>query len=311
MNRNNIFAFLIAVLLLWSGRAAAQTVDTSLFYMPITLDEVIVTARQKGFNVPEFIQAIKEDTTFYKAFKTMRLRTYNAENNIAVYNKKGGVQATLNSETKQIFRDGCRTMRVLEETATGDFYDRKGGYNYFTAELFAGLFFTKGKVCNDNNIVRGSLDRELSGKNRIEKSKVQLKMLMFNPGSSIPGLPFIGNKVGIFDPEVAKMYDFKLTAQQKNGEEAYCFEAIPKPEYAKKVVINRFVTWFRPSDYSIISRDYSLSYDALGYDFDVVMHVDLRQIGKELLPSFISYKGNWKVVTKARERVNFTASFSY
>lgn len=311
MKKHNFYRVLYILLFVWSIPAAAQTVDTSLFYMPVTLDEVMVSARQRGFNVPEFIQAIKEDTTFYKAFKTIRLRTYNADNNIVVYNKKGGIQASLSSETKQIYRDGCRTMRVLEETTTGDFYNRKKEYNYFTAELYAGLFFTKGTICHENNIVKGSLDRELAGKNRIEKSKVQLKMLMFNPGSSIPGIPFIGNKVGIFEPEVAKMYDFRLSAQQKNGEEAYCFEAVPKPEYAKKVVINRFVTWFRPSDYSIISRDYSLSYDALGYDFDVVMHVDLKQIGKELLPGFISYKGNWKVVTQSRERVNFTASFTY
>ncbi len=28
-------------------------------------------------------------------------------------------------------------------------------YNYYTAQLYAGLFFTKGKVCGETNIVKG------------------------------------------------------------------------------------------------------------------------------------------------------------
>ncbi len=38
-------------------------------------------------------------------------------------------------------------MEVIEEKTTGNFYDRKGDYNYYTAELYANLFFTKGTVC--------------------------------------------------------------------------------------------------------------------------------------------------------------------
>lgn len=304
-----LFLWFIAVLP--AAFSYAQEVDTTAFSERISLDTFIVRARNEGFDVPNFIRLIKEDTTFYKAFKTMRLKTYNAENYINCFNKKGESVASLVSETKQIYRDGCRTMSTLEEKVTGDFYTKKGNYNYFTAQLYASLFFTSGKVCNENNIVRGSMSRELSGMNRIEKSKVQLKLLMFNPGASIPGLPFIGNKVGIFEPDVAKMYDFSLSAETKNGMETYKFAAVPKPEYRKKVVINKFITWFDPENYSIIARDYSLSYDALGYDFDVDMYVTLRQVGKDLLPSFIQYRGNWKVVTKARERVNFKAEFTY
>jgi hypothetical protein len=289
----------------------AQEIDTTSFSENILLDEFIVTARNEGFDVAHFIQLIKEDTTFYKAFKTMRIKTFNAENHIECLDKKGKKAAGLESETKQIYRDGCRTMNVLEERAYGDFYDKNKNYNYFTAQMYASLFFTNGTICNENNIVKGSISKELSGKNRIEKSKTQLKLLMFNPGSNIPGLPFMGNKVGIFEPDVAKMYDFSLSVAEKDGRESYKFTAVPKPEFAKKVVINRFVTWFNPTDYSIIARDYSLSYKALGYDFDVDMYVQLQQVGKDLLPTYIKYRGNWKVITKDRERVNFHAVFTY
>lgn len=285
---------------------AQEETDTSGYLQDLQIDSVIIY--NTNFKPEDFIKRVKLDTTFYKAFKTLHIVTYDAENNIKVFDKKGKVKASLQSETKQIYRDGCRTMKVLEEKTTGDFYKKNGDYNYYTAELFASLFFTKGKICHENNIVKGSL---ITGGSGLEKRKSQLKQLMFNPGARIGGVPGIGNKAAIFDPSVAKMYNFKLSDEDKNGESCYKLEALPKPEYAKEVVINKFITWFRKDDYAIVSRDYSLSFNTMAYDFDVDMHVDLKQIGKYLVPSFISYRGNWKVVSKDRERVNFTVVFDY
>jgi len=289
----------------------AQVLDTNTYFAPIYIDDVVISASKNGFNIEDFINRIKTDTTFYKAFRSMHLATYNAENDIKVYEKKSNkVKASLQSETKQIYRNGCRTMNVLEEHVTGDFYDKKGHYNYYTAELYASLFFTKGKVCGEDNIVKGKLEEE-SGGSSLEKNKAKLKQLMFNPGSRISGIPLMGNKSALFDPEIAKMYDFHLSAEDKNGIPAYVFEAIPKKEYLNDVVYRQFKTWFRQSDFSIISRDYALTYNTLAYDFDVTIHVDLAQQGNTMLPTYISYRGNWFAFTKGREKVNFTARFDY
>jgi len=134
---------------------------------------------------------------------------------------------------------------------------------------------------------------------------------MFFPGRPVPGVPFVGNKVAIFQPEIAQKYDFSLSAEDKNGVPCYLFEARPKPEYKDDVVINVFKTWLRQSDYAIIARDYALSYKTILFDFDVKMHVDLSKVRGQLLPSFISYNGNWHIVSKKREIVRFTASFDY
>src|SRR5690606_22467398 len=147
------------------------------------------------------------------------------------------VVATLDSETKQIYRDGCRTMRTLEEEVTGNFYKANGDYRYFTAELYAQLFFTEGRICGEDNIVGNSLDAIRAKGNRIEKSKAQLKQLLFTPGSRVPGIPFVGNKVALFEPEIAKMYDFKISVDQKNGHACYLFEATPKAAFKGEVVI--------------------------------------------------------------------------
>ncbi len=305
-------AIIFTALNTFSLSVKAQVLDSNTYFAPILIDEVIINSSANGFDIKEFIERIKNDTTFYKAFRTMHLVTYNAENDIKIFEKKGNtVKASLNSETKQIVRNGCRTMNVLEEKVTGDFYNKKREYNYYTAELYASLFFTKGKVCGEDNIVKGHLDKSVNGKGSLEKNKAKLKQLMFNPGSRISGIPFMGNKSAIFDPEIAKMYDFRLAVEDKNGVPCYMFEANPKKEFLSEVVYKQFKTWFRQSDYSIVSRDYALSYNTVAYDFDVVIHVDLQQVGQQLLPSYISYRGSWYAFTKGRERVSFVAKFDY
>src|SRR5690606_14823624 len=117
-------------------------------------------------------------------------------------------QASLYSKTKQKRHNDCRSMDVLQENVTGDFYKRKKKYNYYTAELYAYLFFTEDSVCGEDDIVAGAM--EVRDKGQLEKSKYQLKQLIFNPGSKVAGVPFMGDKAAIFDPDVAKLYDFQL-----------------------------------------------------------------------------------------------------
>lgn len=283
--------------------------DTSIFKYPIQMDDVVVTATRKGWDLQGFIRRVRSDTTFYKAFRSLHIVPFSAVNDIKVYDKGGKVKASLYSKTRQNVANGCRSMQVLEEKTTGDFFNRKHQYNYYTAELYAYLFFTVGKVCGEDNIVAGMLN--LRGKGQMEKNKAQLKQLMFNPGGHIQGIPFMGDKAAIFDPDVAKRYDFKLTSETYAGQDCYVFRAVPKKEEEKNVVYDDFVTWFRKSDYAIVARDYSLSYNTAAYDFDVKMRVRLIQKGKYLLPERIDYDGNWYVFTKGRERVKFTASFTY
>src|SRR5690606_22254227 len=137
-----------------------------------------------------------------------------AENDIKIFSgpSRRRIKARLQSETKQVYRHGCRTMNVLEEPVSGNFYKRNGKMRYYTAALFDEVFFTHGKVCGENNIVAGELDGQSLRGNRIEKSKIQLKYLIFNPGRAVPGVPVVGKKVAIFDPDIARMYDFKLVA---------------------------------------------------------------------------------------------------
>ena len=68
--------------------------------------------------------------------------------------KKEKVKASLYSKTRQHVNDGCRYTQVLEEQTNGDMYDKNHQFNYYTAEMYAGLFFAADTICGETNIVK-------------------------------------------------------------------------------------------------------------------------------------------------------------
>jgi hypothetical protein len=298
----------VSIILFWSYTANAQSIDTnSIFRQPVQLDTFTI---KSGFDVSAFIRKIKNDTTFYKAFRSMRLVPNTAKNNIEIYGQKSNaVIASQKSISKQIINNKCRKTEFPEQTTKGPYYKKNGEFNYYTSALFDNLFFARDTVCNENDIVAGNMNK--SGNSRMDNSKYKLKQLLFNPGSKMTGIPFMEDRAAIFDPGEAEKYDFKISMEQYQGQPCYLFRIKPKKEYLRKVVYNELNTWFRKSDFCILARDYSLSYHTLVYDFDVVMNVRTTQIGDKLYPSYISYNGNWHIFTKKREKVKFDVSITY
>jgi outer membrane lipoprotein-sorting protein len=228
-----------------------------------------------------------------------------------MFDKSGNPKATYHSKTKQHRQNGCRTTEVVEEKTTGDFYTGKGSYNYNTAELYAALFFAKGQVCGEDNIVKGH-EFSTQGKSGIEKHKEQLKMLFFNPGKKIPGIPFIGDKLDLYDDRAHKYYDYRLDYTEYQGKYAYVFSIKPKEDLSASkengIVVDAMTTWFDASTMEVMARNYALSYKAGVYDFNVSMEVQMTKIGDLLVPQVLRYKGNWSVILKKRENGQFTAT---
>jgi hypothetical protein len=298
--------YALAILLVCPLLLSAQRYDTaSIFNLPIELDAVVV---KSNFDVPAFIRRIRTDTTFYKAFKSMRFLPYVAVNDFVVLNKQDAVTASMHSKTEQLREGNCRRTRVLEETHTGDFYTRRGGYNYYTAELFAYLFLAPKAICNETDVLAGQIEH---GSGAMAKQEYQLKQLIFNPGSKVSGVPLMGDRASIFDHGEAEKYTFKITRELYDSVTCYVFRVTPKSGYEHSVLYDELTTWFRESDYSIIARNYSLSYHTMLYDFNVKMKARTTQIGGKLYPILINYDGDWHVFTKKRERVKFNVAITY
>lgn len=281
----------------------------------LKVDNKVVTLTQavvySNLNVAAFIDFIKKDTSFYKAFKNLRIANYKSNNSIFIFDKKSKIKASLNSTTQQFASNGCRWMNTITENTTGNFYDKKGNYNYYTADLYANLFFTVDTICGETNII-GNESFNVKNKSGMDKHKEQLKQLFFNPGMPISGIPFIGNKISIFEPPYDDYYDFLIDMESKNGLLCYVFKITPRENLTasekSKLVIDQMTTWFDPNGWQIVARNYDLSYNAGVYSFDVQMEAVLSKINGLVYPTVLRYIGNWKVVGKKREDASFTAT---
>ena len=274
----------------------------------VTLSEVVI---RSGTNVPGFIDRVRADTTFYKAFRNLRVMTYTSLNDVRMLDRKGGVKASQQSRTRQTAWKGCRVTQMLEEKHSGDFYDRSGDYRYYTAKLYDGLFFAFDTVCGQHNRVKDA-KLGLNGKSGLEKHKEQLKMLFFDPGSDIPGIPLMGDKAQIFDPGHIKLYDHHIDIRERKGVLCYVFVVKAKPGLNSfdrdRIVIDEMTTWFDYKNFEVLERTYAMSYNAGLYNFDVRMHVEMTHAGKFLVPAVIRYDGTWGVAMAKKERGIFTAT---
>lgn len=274
----------------------------------ITLPEVFV---RSDLDYNSILKRIQNDTSFYKAFRNLHVVEFSAYNNIRMLDKKGNTKATFYSKTRQHRENGCRWNQTFEQSGTGNFFNTDSSYNYITGEMYAALFLPKGVVCGESNIVAGK-NFSPNNKKGLDKHKEQLKMLFFNPGRKVPGIPFIGDKLDLFDDHAKKVYDYALDYQEYRGQMAYVFTIKPKSNLGlfKKddIVIDEMISWFDPKTMEVLARKYSMSYKAGLYDFDVNMEVEMTKVGNLLVPQILRYKGNFSAISKKRERGEFTAT---
>jgi hypothetical protein len=103
-----------------------------------------------------------------------------------------------------------------------------------------------------------------------------------------------------------------LDVQEWKGSLVYVFSITPKEELGflknDRVVVDRMVTWMDMKTLEVMARNYSLSYKAGVYDFDVSMEVEMTRFKEFIVPRVLRYKGNWDVVFKKREKAVFTAT---
>jgi hypothetical protein len=300
MKRITLLVFLCTAKFLYAQNE--DSLDNVRLAQMIQLSEVVV---RNKLDIKSFIERVKNDSSFYKAFRNLRVLSYTSLNDIRMLDKKGKVKASMQSRTRQQASAGCRSMEVLEEKSSGNFYEKDSGYQYYTAELYASLFFTKGKICGETNIVKGH-ERAVKSKKGIEKSKEQLKMLFFDPGKKIPGIPLMGDKTAFFDRDNACKYSYAIDFVDYNGQSCYLFTI--KAKEGSGVVIDNMSTWFSSKTMEIVARNYDLSYNAAVYDFDVHMEVQMTRVGNLIVPSTLRYTGTWDVAFKKRERGLFTAT---
>lgn len=295
--------FLLTALVLSCASAGSYAQPDTLF-KHVQLDEFVVSAQATGFSVEAFMQQVRTDTSFHKAFLNTRYHPHRMFSALVVSNKGERELATLYRETRLV-REGKLARQVIDtERVEGKLRDRKGEFRYLTAEMYDDVFFPKGEYVADNSVAARKLEVERGS--RFEKYKSELKKFMFDPGSEIASVPFIGSKLALFEPHMAPLYDFRIWSDTRNGHTCWVFSADAKPEHRDgKTVIKTMDTWFDQETSEVIARQYRIANSSLILDFDITIKVENAHINGALVPTRVDYDGDWNIPFKKRELVKF------
>lgn len=275
----------------------------------VELDEVVITARNEGFNVEGFIRQVMEDTTFHKAFLNTRYHPHRLRSVLKVRAKDEKETASI-YRTGYLHRNGDKVWLHLDTVnETGRLRDRDSTFRYLTAEMYDDVFFPKGEFSADNTVASRKL--ELARGSKIERYKSELKKFMFDPGSEIASVPFIGHKLALFNADMAPLYDFRISAGERNGHQCWVFSAEAKPEFRDgRTVIKKMDTWFDHVNNNVIARTYRIAHSSVILDFDISIRVENAMIDGALVPTLVDYDGDWDIPLKKRELVRFVLEYS-
>ncbi len=275
----------------------------------VELDEVVITAQQAGFNVEGFIRQVMEDTTFHKAFLNTRYHPHRLRSLLKVRTKDEKETASL-YRTGYLHRDGDQVWQQLDTVyERGKLRHRDSTFRYLTAEMYDDVFFPKGRIVADNTVASRKL--ELQRGSKLERYKSELKKFMFDPGSEIGSVPFIGDKLALFNEDMAPLYDFRIRADERNGHQCWVFSAAAKPEFRNgRTVIKTMDTWFDHVTNSVIARQYRIAHSSVILDFDIRIRVENTIVDGALVPTLVDYDGDWDIPMKKRELVRFVLEYS-
>lgn len=293
--------FVAWVAMLMTGQAVAQT-DTA--FGTITLAPAVVRAVEEGFDLQGFMDQVRNDSSFHKAFLNTRYHPNRVRGVLVVRNKHEKATAT-QRRSGRLVRTGARAYWEQDSLVeTGPLRDRKGGFRYLTAELYDDLFFPRGTFIANNSVAARRNEVEPEG--RIARYKDALKKFMFDPGSNINGMPLVGGKLALFDPDMARFYDFAIASDVRNGHPCWLFTAAAKPEHGEgRTVIKDMRTWFDQVSGAVLARHYRIAGSSLILDFDIGIKVENRLIGDVLVPMTVDYDGDWDIPLRKRELVRF------
>jgi len=275
----------------------------------VELDEVVITAQKEGFNVEAFIQQVMEDTTFHKAFLNTRYHPHRLRSVLKVRANDEQETATL-YRTGHLHRNGDKVWLQLDTVhESGKLRNRDSTFRYLTAEMYDEVFFPKGEIIADNTVASRKL--ELHRGSKLDKYKSELKKFMFDPGSEIASVPFIGHKLALFNDDMAPLYDFRISADERNGHQCWVFSAEAKPEFRDgRTVIKKMDTWFDHVTNNVIARTYRIAHSSVILDFDITIRVENTIIDDALVPTLVDYDGDWDIPMKKRELVRFVLNYS-
>ncbi|HEY0899683.1 MAG TPA: hypothetical protein VGD90_10120 [Sphingobacteriaceae bacterium] len=301
-------AFICIVIFLLAGlHSSGQTVPR---FNPDTLLTVridsLVTIKSTRLTVESFINEIISDSSFYEAFRLMKKYNFTAEDQIYTYDKKNKVIGKIYRKILHK-NSGPQKMQILEKKDEGEVYKNNGKYKLYTVEMFDYIFMN---AYNSGYTPSAPITGQKGENNESYKDK--LKTLLFSPGKPVDGIPFVSKKTQIFSANMRQYYDYAFySGTYLDSIPVYRFKVTVKPGLSAwtedGLMIKELTTIFDKRNFQILGRYVDMKYDNMAFDFDVQMNIELGYFDNNevLLPTKISYQGNWDIPFKRQERASF------
>jgi hypothetical protein len=260
-----------------------------------------VNIKSHHLNAQDFIDAVVADTSFYQAFRNMKRFSFTAENRIYTYDKKNKVDGKIYRKLVHSDVNGKHNMQYVAKKDSGNLYKKDGKYQLYTVEMFDYIF----ENAYNSDFTKGDGIPSAGGKNESYKDK--LKTLIFQPGRKVKGIPFISSKTEIFSPDMRQYYYYEFArGTYLDSIPVYRFKVIKKPSTADgDVMIKELTTIFDMRTFKILGRYVDMKYSNFLVSFDIQMNIELNRFHGELLPTKVSYQGNWDIPFHKTERASF------
>lgn len=267
--------------------------------------DAVVKVGKAGLDIEDFINQIIEDTSFYEAFRNMKKYDFIAENRIYTYNKKDKITGKMYRKIKHSNVGNGHNMNVIDKEDTGDLLKKNGKYELYTVEMFNYIFMNA--YSTDFSSEKTSTNPKFGSS---EFYKEKLKTLVFTPGRPVKGIPIISSKTEIFTANMRQNYNYAFAkGMYLDSIPVYRFKVTVKPDLGSwaedGIMIKELTTIFDQRNFQILGRYIDMKLDNLAFNFDVQMNIEMSYFGEDLLPTKISYQGNWDVPFKKEERASF------
>lgn len=273
--------------------------------MPIIfLDDVVISEENNGFSVEDFVEYVKQDTTFYMGFKHLRFYSHNYESELNIFDKKGKTIGTLKKQGRH-YSDGKKAWMVNDSIFDeGKIFKRNGKYKYYTPEAFDEVFFPKDTI--DVSLRISENKNKDDSQNMRDAKTVGFSIGTVGVEQSKGG---VSKKLAIFDIQMQQYYDYIIGETTYNDKECYSFSIKVKEGLSakdkKKALIRKIVSFFDKENFKVIYREYKFVYRNWFLDLDMDITVNMDYVNGKHMPTDIYYKGFWNVIFFKPERAEF------
>ena len=270
----------------------------------IFLDDVVISEEKSGFSVLDFIDYVKNDTTFYMGFKHLRFYSHHYKSTLNIFNKRNDTIGIIKKWGKHI-SDRSRAI-VLNDSIfyQGRLFKRNGEHRFYTPKAFDEVFFP-----NDTIDVSLKISKNKDSNN--SQNMRDAKTVGFSIGSDNTERTNggVNKKLAVFSIDMQKYYDYIISDTIYNDRTCYVFVVQLKEDLKRKdkknALIHKIVSFFDKENFNVIYRHYEFEYNHILFDLDIDVTVHMDYVNNVHIPIEIYYRGFWNVMFFKPERAEF------